>query len=215
MDHATYLKWQRREQLANSLTHGFGTALSVAALVVMIVAASLHGTARHVVGAAIFGSGLVLLYLFSTIYHSLPTSRAKRVFHVLDHAGIFLLIACTYTPLCLGTLQGPWGWTLFGIVWGLAVTGIALKASLFHRMAWISTLIYLLMGWTVVIALAPLVRRMPVGGLLWLFGGGLFYSGGVIFYRWHKLHYHHALWHLFVLAGSACHVACVLKFVIP
>jgi hemolysin III len=215
MDYIAHERKERREELANSLTHGLGTAFAIAALVVMVVFASLRGSARHIVGAAFFGAGLVVLYLMSTLYHALPPGRAKRVMRVMDHAGIFLLIASTYTPLCLATLKGPWGWSLFGVVWGLAIVGITLKASLFHRMSWISTAIYLLMGWVVVIALVPLFQRLPAPGLAWLFGGGLFYSGGVIFYRWHKLTYHHALWHLCVLAGSACHVACVLGYVIP
>lgn len=215
MDYLALDRKLRREELANCLTHGLGTALAIAALVLMVVLASLRGTARHVVGAALFGAGLVLLYLLSTLYHALPASRAKRVMRVMDHSGIFLLIAATYTPFCLATLQGPWGWTLFGVIWGLAAVGITLKASLFHRLEWISTAIYLLMGWVIVVALVPLVQRLPGPGLAWLFGGGLFYSGGVIFYRWHSLTFHHAIWHLFVLAGSACHVICVLGYVIP
>lgn len=205
----------RRDELWNALTHGLGTVLAIAALSVMVTFAALRGTARHVVGAALFGAMLVLLYLMSTLYHALRPPRAKRVFRILDHAAIFLLIAGTYTPFCLATLRGPWGWTLFGLVWGLAVLGITLKATLFHRVAWLSTAVYILMGWLIVIALGPLARALPGGGLAWLFAGGLCYTGGVLFYRWESLRHHHALWHLCVVAGSACHVACVLGHVIP
>lgn len=205
----------RDQELWNAVTHGLGTALSIAALSVMVTFAALRGTARHIVGASLFGAMLVLLYLMSTLYHALRPPRAKKVFRILDHSAIFLLIAGTYTPLCLGPLKGAWGWSLFGIVWGLAVLGIVFKATLFHRLAWLSTAVYLLMGWIALIAIVPLMRTLSVGGLLWLFGGGLCYSGGVIFYRWQSLRHHHALWHLCVLAGSACHVFCVLFHVIP
>ncbi|HJW33658.1 MAG TPA: hemolysin III family protein [Holophagaceae bacterium] len=205
----------RNQELWNAITHGLGTALSIAALSVMVTFAALRGTARHIVGASLFGAMLVLLYLMSTLYHALRPPRAKKVFRILDHSAIFLLIAGTYTPLCLGPLKGAWGWSLFGIVWGLAVLGIVFKATLFHRLSWLSTAVYLLMGWIALIAIVPLMRTLSVGGLLWLFGGGLCYSGGVIFYRWQSLRHHHALWHLCVLAGSACHVFCVLFHVIP
>lgn len=204
-----------RAELANSLTHGLGAALAIAALVVMVVFAALKGTARHVVGVSLFGACLVVLYTMSTLYHAFRGPRVKKVFHVLDHAAIFLLIAGTYTPYCLATLRGAWGWSLFGIVWGLAALGITFKAVFGPRMRWLSTTVYILMGWIVLIALGPLMRAMPAGGLLWLFGGGVFYTGGVIFYVWKRLPYHHAIWHLFVIAGSACHVASVLFFVIP
>ncbi len=206
---------ERRDEVWNAVTHGLGTVLAIAALSVMVTFAALRGSARHVVGAALFGAMLVLLYLMSTLYHALRPPRAKRVFRVLDHSAIFLLIAGTYTPFCLATLRGAWGWTLFGLVWGLAVLGITLKATLFHRVAWLSTAVYVLMGWLIVIALGPLARTLPSGGLRWLFAGGLCYTGGVLFYRWESLRHHHALWHLSVLAGSACHVACVLGYVIP
>lgn len=234
-----------REELANSLTHGLGTALAVAGLVLMIVTAARHGTARDIVGASIFGSTLILLYLMSTLYHAFRGPKLKLVFKVFDHSAIFLLIAGTYTPFCLSALRGPWGWTLFGLVWGLAALGITFKgifygrlarvafrpAPLDHlhalpdasgldpafvqRMGWISTTIYLLMGWIIVIAAAPLGRALSAHGLYWLFGGGFFYSVGAAVYSFEKLRYHHALWHLFVVAGSACHVFSVLFHVFP
>jgi len=205
----------RRVELANSLTHGLGTALAIAALVIMVVLAALKGTARHVVGASIFGACLVVLYAMSTVYHALRSPGAKKVFHILDHAAIFLLIAGTYTPYCLATLRGSWGWSLFGVVWGLATLGVTLKAIFGPRLQWLSTLVYVAMGWIVLVALGPLGKSLPTGGLVTLFGGGVFYTAGVIFYAWKKLPYHHAVWHLFVILGSACHVVSVLFYVIP
>lgn len=237
----------RREELANSLTHGLATALAIAALVLMVVSAALHGTARDVVGASIFGATLILLYLMSTLYHAFRGPRVKLVFKVFDHSAIFLLIAGTYTPFCLsalGRVSPAWGWTVFGLVWGLAVLGIAFKGVFYariarsalrpppvdhlhtpvvtpvdpafvRRMGWLSTVIYLLMGWIIVIAAAPLGRALSVHGLYWLFAGGVFYSVGAAVYSLRKLPYHHALWHLFVVAGSACHVFAVLFHVIP
>ncbi len=218
--------WSRssKEELANAVTHGLGAALAIAALVVMVVFASLRGTARHIVGASLFGSTMVLLYVMSTLYHSFRGPRVKLVFRVLDHASIYLLIAGTYTPFCLATLQGAWGWTLFGLIWGLAVVGITLKSVLMslagHLLGqrfWegVSLAIYLLMGWLVVIAIVPLWKALPVGGIYWLFGGGLCYTLGAGFYAWQRLPYHHALWHLAVVAGTGCHFASVLFYVIP
>jgi len=205
----------RRVEIANSITHGLGVALAIAALVIMVVFAAQRGTARHVVGVSLFGACLIVLYTMSTLYHAFRGPRVKKVFHILDHAAIFLLIAGTYTPYCLATLRGGWGWSLFGIVWGLAILGITFKAVFGPRMRWLSTAVYIAMGWIVLIVLKPLANAMPMGGLLWLFGGGVFYTGGVLFYGWKRLTYHHAVWHLFVIAGSACHVASVLFFVIP
>lgn len=218
--------WSRaaKEELANAITHGLGAALAIAALVLMVVFAALRGSARHVVGASLFGATMVLLYVMSTLYHAFRGPRVKKVFRVLDHASIFLLIAGTYTPFCLATLRGPWGWTLFGLIWGLAVVGIALKSvllslssGLMGRRPWeiASLAIYLLMGWLIVIAIVPLWRTLPAGGLAWLFGGGLCYSLGALFYAWQRLPYHHAIWHLAVAGGTGCHFACVLLYVIP
>ncbi|BDU77730.1 PAQR family membrane homeostasis protein TrhA [Mesoterricola sediminis] len=205
----------RAAELANSLTHGIGAALGVAALVLMVVFASLRGTARHIVGAAIFGSALVLLYTMSTLYHAFRGPRVKRVFKILDHNAIFVLIAGTYTPFCLASLRGGWGWSIFGVIWGLAVLGITFKSIFISRLGWLSTAVYLGMGWLVIIAARPLAASLSPGGLAWLLGGGVFYSAGVAFYAWKSLKYHHAVWHLFVLGGSLCHVVAVLFFVIP
>ena len=202
-------------ELANSLTHGLGVVLSATALIVMVFTASVHGTARHIVGAAIFGSALVLLYTMSTLYHAFRGPRLKRVFKILDHTAIYLLIAGTYTPFCLGTLHGAWGWSLLGAVWGLAALGVGFKAVFTGRFEALSTAIYLAMGWIVMIAARPLWLHLPRPGMYWLMAGGLFYSLGVVFYSWKRLKFHHAIWHLFVLGGSLSHVAAVLGYVIP
>jgi hemolysin III len=203
-----------RMELANSLTHGLGAVLGTAALVVMVVVASLHGTARHIVGASVFGASLVLLYCMSTLYHAFRGPRVKAVFHILDHSAIFILIAGTYTPFCLGTLRGGWGWSIFGVIWGLAVAGITFKAVFGPRYRYLSTLVYLGMSWLIVVAVRPLWLSTPHAGLLWLGAGGLSYTGGVAFYLWKRLPYSHAVWHLFVLGGSACHVVSVTGYVL-
>ena len=205
----------RRAEFANSFTHGLGAVLGVASLVLMVVAASLRGTARHIVGAAVFGSAMVLLYTMSTLYHAFRGPRVKFVFKILDHNSIFILIAGTYTPFCLGTLRGAWGWSIFGVVWGLAALGIIFKSIFIRRMEFLSTAVYLAMGWLVMLAARPLYVNLSRPGLAWLLGGGLFYTLGTVFYGWHKLKFHHAVWHLFVLGGSLCHVVAVLFFVIP
>jgi len=204
-----------REELANSLTHGLGVAFSIAGLVLMVVFSAAHGTAWHVVSTAIFGATLVLLYTSSTLYHSLRGEALKHRLQKFDHAAIFLLIAGTYTPFLLVTLRGPWGWSLFGVIWGLAAVGIALKFWFAGRFRLVSTLIYVGMGWMVMIALRPLTAALPSGGLKLLVAGGLCYTGGAAFYLWRKLPYHHAVWHLFVLGGSACHWAAVFFYIVP
>ena len=204
-----------REELANSLTHGLGAALSVAGLVLLVIRAAQHGDAWHVVSTAIFGTTLVLLYAASTLYHSLRGERLKHRLRKFDHAAIFLLIAGSYTPFVLVTLRGPWGWSLFGVVWGLAVAGMTIKFWLAGRFKLLSTLIYVAMGWLVLVAIKPLVAALPAGGMKLLVAGGLCYTGGAVFYLWKRLPYHHAIWHLFVLGGSACHWAAVFLYVVP
>lgn len=203
-----------REELANSLTHGLGALLSVAGLVVMVVFAARHGDAWQVVSTAIFGTTLVLLYTASTLYHSLRGERRKALLQKFDHAAIFLLIAGSYTPFMLVTLRGPWGWSLFGVVWALAVAGVTIKFRLAGRFKLVSTLIYVAMGWLVLVAIKPLAAALPVGGMWLLVAGGLCYTGGAAFYLWRRLPYHHAIWHLWVLAGSICHWAAVFCFVV-
>ncbi|WP_005035623.1 PAQR family membrane homeostasis protein TrhA [Holophaga foetida] len=204
-----------RLELANAMTHGLGSVLALGALVGMLLMAARRGTSWHIISVAVFGACLVLLYLMSTLYHASRNPRAKPFLRILDHSAIFLLIAGTYTPFCLVTLRGPWGWSILGANWGLAVLGVTLKALFGPRHPRLSLAIYLAMGWFMVVAIVPLLHALPRPGLLWLFGGGLCYTGGVVFYVWRSLRYNHAIWHLFVLAGSACHVAAVAGWVIP
>ncbi len=196
------------------LTHGLGAALSIAALAWMIHAAGQEFF--RTLSALVFGGSLVLLYTISTLYHATSTPRLKALLRVFDHACIYLLIAGSYTPLTLVSLRGPWGWTLLGIVWFLTVAGVLIKAVLKsdHAAAW-STALYLVMGWLVVLAAGPVVRALPVPALAWLVAGGLCYTFGVIFFAWQRLRYQHAIWHLFVLAGSACHVVVALRYILP
>ena len=203
------------EEIANSLTHGIGLLLGVAALVLVVVFAALRGTAIHVVAGAIYGSTLVLLYASSTFYHALRPGRAKRVFGIFDHAAIFLLIAGTYTPFTLVTLSGGWGWSLFGIVWGIAALGVVLESVTKGRARKLQLILYLAMGWLIVVAARPLMRGLEPGGMALLMGGGMFYTLGVVFYVWRSLRFHHAIWHLFVLGGSICHFFAILLYVVP
>ncbi len=203
------------EEIANSLTHGIGILLSIGGLGVLTAFASVFGNARHIVGVSIFGFTMVLLYTSSTLYHSIPIPRVKSILRLIDHSAIFLLIAGTYTPFTLITLQGPWGWTLFGIVWTVAAAGIIFQTNLIQRFPIISVVLYILMGWVVVVAIKPLMERIAPGGLALLFGGGVSYTFGVLFYAWRNLPYHHAVWHLFVLGGTVLHYFAVLLFVIP
>ena len=204
----------RGEEIANSLTHGVGAVLAVVGLVVLALAASRYGTTRTVVGCVVFGSALVLLYASSTLYHSIGHghARAKAILRVLDHSAIFLLIAGTYTPFTLVSLWGPWGWTLFGVVWGLALAGITLRLVLPRRPTVLFVGLYLAMGWCIVVAAKPLLAAVAPGGIALLAAGGLAYTLGVVFYA-SKRPYHHAIWHAFVLAGSAFHYAAVLRYV--
>ncbi len=205
----------RGEAIANSLTHGVGALLAVAGLVVLAVAAGRRGSVAALVGCVVFGASLVLLYTSSTLYHALGHvhERARTVLRALDHSAIFLLIAGTYTPFTLVSLRGRWGWSLFAVVWSLAVAGIALRLALRRRPTALFVSLYLAMGWCVVVALRPLVAAVPPAGVALLVAGGLAYSVGVVFYLWRSLPYHHAIWHAFVLAGSGLHYAAVLRSV--
>ncbi len=200
------------EEIANSVSHGVGLAAAVAATPILIIEAARRGGAMGVVGASIFASTVGLLYLTSVLYHALPPNRAKRLFQVLDHGAIFLLIAGTYTPFTLGVLRGAWGWSLLGLVWSLALAGVLLKAFSGVRHPRLSLGLYLGMGWLVIIAVKPLWQLMPTGGLLWMLAGGLAYTAGVGFYAADNLRYSHFIWHLFVLAGTACHFIAVLRY---
>jgi hemolysin III len=203
------------EEIANSITHGIGAGLSIAALVVLVVFASLYGDVWRIVSFSIYGACLTVLYTASTLYHSFRSQKLKKYFQIMDHASIYLLIAGTYTPFTLVHLRGGWGWSLFGVIWGLAVLGVIFKMFFTNRFNLLSTIIYLLMGWLIVIAFKPAVTHIPQGGLYWLLAGGLSYTFGVIFFLWEKLPYSHAIWHLFVLGGSICHFFAMLFYVLP
>lgn len=203
------------EELANSITHGVGLALSIVGFVVLLVLSIMQGSAWHIIGCSIFGLTLVLAYLASTLYHSLHRSSFRRVLQILDHSAIYLLIAGTYTPFTLINLRGFWGWTLFALVWTLSLAGIAFKFMHGDRFKIISTIGYVALGWIAVIAIKPLFAAVPLAGITWLFAGGLCYTVGVIFFAWKRLPFSHAVWHLFVVAGSICHYCAVLFYVLP
>jgi len=203
------------EEIANSITHAVGVVGSIAGLAVLTAFASVFGTAWHIVSCSIYGATQIILYTTSTLYHSIPLPRAKAILRLLDHAAIYLLIAGTYTPFTLVNLRGPWGWSLFGLIWGLALLGIALQGSLIRHRAILTTLPYVAMGWVIVIAIKPLLASVASGGLAFLIGGGLAYTVGSLFYVWRRLPYHHAIWHVFVLAASILHFFAVLFYVIP
>jgi hemolysin III len=201
------------EETANSLSHGIGLVAALAATPYLLRQVSEHSNTTFLVGASVFAASMVLLYLASTLYHALPGGKAKRVFRVIEHSAIYVLIAGTYTPFTLGVLRGVWGWTMLLLIWGLAVTGVMLKAfsRLSHPVA--STGLYLLMGWLMVIAAYPLYVRMESAGLVWLVAGGLAYTVGVVFFALDsRLRYSHFVWHLFVLAGTTCHYFALLWY---
>ncbi len=198
------------EEIFNGVTHGIGALLSIAALVILIIFSVMKGNAWHVVSFTVFGSTLILLYVSSTLYHSFTKEKIKNLFARFDHASIFLLIAGTYTPFLLTTLRGPLGWTLFGIIWGIAIAGVVIRSIYLTRFRKLMVGIYLVMGWMFVIAVVPLVEKLPVTSVTFLFTGGGCYSIGVIFYAWRNLKFGHGIWHLFVLAGSICHFFSVL-----
>ena len=209
------LKYSQGEEIFNAVTHGIGAALAIPGLILLLVKSSAFGTAIYTVSTAIFGVTIILLYTLSTLYHSLTSEKAKQVFKVLDHSSIFLLIAGTYTPFSLLVLRGAWGWSIFGVVWGLAVTGIIIESIFIKKLKLFTLILYLSMGWVVIVALKPLIRSIPTGGLYWLIAGGLSYTFGVIFYVMKKVKYAHGIWHLFVLGGTICHFFAVYYYVIP
>lgn len=193
------------EEIVNSITHGIGALLSIVALVILIIVAGRSGDIWHLVSFSIYGSTLILLYLSSTLYHSFSNPKIKELFARFDHISIFLLIAGTYTPILLISIRGIWGWTLFGIIWGMAVTGAIIRSIYLHRFRKLMVAIYLIMGWMAVVAAKQIYLHLPSVSLTFLILGGVAYSAGVIFYMWRKLPYSHGIWHLFVLAGSILH----------
>jgi hemolysin III len=200
------------EEIANSVSHGLGLLAGLAAFPVLVIVAQQRGTTAGIVGSSVFAATVVLLYLSSTLYHAVTAARAKRVLQVIDHSAIYLLIAGTYTPFTLGVLRGPWGWTLFGLVWGIAAVGMLLKAVGGVRYNGLSTLVYVAMGWLILIALDPAWHLVPKWGLAWLLAGGIAYTAGAAFYLAERIKYFHFVWHLFVVAGTACHFVAVLWY---
>lgn len=203
------------EELANSITHGIGLVLSVVGLVALVALSIVRGDAWHIAGCTTFGVTLVLLYAASTMYHTFHTPRFKRILKVFDHTAIFLLIAGTYTPFTLVNLRGFWGWVLFALVWSLCIFGIVWKSFHAERFPIVSVLLYIAMGWIVLIAVKPLLAAVPLSGIVWLLAGGLCYTVGVLFYAVKRVPYNHAIWHVFVMGGSVCHYFAVMFYVLP
>jgi hemolysin III len=203
------------EELANRLTHGVAAILSVIGLVVMTYVANRSGDPYRIVSVTIFCGTLSLFYVISTLYHTFREPKVRYVFRVLDHAGIFLVIAGTYTPFTLVSLRQGHGWTLFWVVWGLALSGAVFKSFMTHRLAVLAPVFYLGLGWLIVVDLGELVNSVSMNGVAWLLAGGLFYTLGIIFYAIDRIPYHHAIWHVFVIAGSVCHYLAVLWYVLP
>jgi hemolysin III len=199
-----------REELANVLTHGAGAVASLVGGAVLLAIAALGGDAWKVAASAVFGTTLVLLYTASTLYHAATRPVLKARLKVLDHCAIYLLIAGSYTPFTLIGLRGGWGWSLFGVIWGLAVAGTIFKLFFTGRFPRLSTTIYVAMGWLAVVAAGPMLHRLPPSTLAWMVAGGLTYTAGTVFYHNRRIPYAHAIWHLFVIGGSACHFAAVL-----
>ncbi len=206
-------RYSLREDFANSIIHGAGFILSIIGMCVLIGFASIYGNAWHIVSCTIYGSTLVFLYTASTLYHSIQLAKAKKVLRALDHSTIFLLIAGTYTTLV--NLRGPWGWSLFGVIWALAVIGILFETTMLRKGAIVSVAFYVAMGWVVVVAIKPMLSLVDTGGLVLLLLGGVAYTTGVVFYLWRQMPYNHAIWHVFVLAGSTLHFFAILLYVIP
>lgn len=201
-----------REEVANGISHGLALILALLALPFLILSASRAGSTRFTIGAAVFGVTMIVLYLASTLYHSLTHERAKHFFRQVDHCAIFLLIAGSYTPFTLGVLRGPWGWTLLAIVWALAVAGILIKVLTGTRHWWLLMSLYLGMGWLAIVAIKPILALVPPPGIGLILAGGIAYSGGLAFFAANRIRYNHFIWHLFVIAGTTCHYLAVLWY---
>lgn len=203
------------EELASAVTHAIGLLLSAGVLAWMVTRSSEHGDLRHVATLSVFGASLVMVYLASTLYHSAPFRRVKRFLKLCDHAAIYILIAGTYTPFMLVTIGGGWGWSMFGVMWGLAALGVCLRIiALDWPEPW-SAALYLAMGWMCLICAQQVIEAMSISGLAWLAAGGLAYTLGVVFFLWDRLPFNHAIWHLFVMTGSACHIVAACHDVLP
>jgi hemolysin III len=205
--------YTKKEEIVNAITHGIGVLLSITALVFLILKSVSTGSTFHVVTYTIYGATMILLYLSSTLVHSFPEGKAKDIFEIFDHSAIYLFIAGTYTPFTLIVIDGAMGWTLLSVVWGIAIVGVVFKSFFVKRFILISTVLYVVMGWLIVIAWNPLVTALPQGGLVLLVVGGVLYTIGSIFYVWRGFHYHHAVWHVFVLLGTMAHFFAVLFYV--
>jgi hemolysin III len=203
------------EEIANCVTHGFGLVLSLAGFVALVLLAWENGDAMHVASLSVYGASLVALYAASTLYHSARRPRAKQLLQVLDHCGIYLLIAGTYTPFTLLMLRGGWGWTLFGLAWGIAVAGILFRLVFGTRYRGVAVASYVALGWLCIVAIKPMLTLIPAGALAWLVAGGVAYTSGVFFFASKRVRHAHAIWHLFVLTGSVCHYLAVVLYVIP
>ncbi|MCL6458343.1 MAG: hemolysin III family protein [Gorillibacterium sp.] len=202
--------YSRKEEVANAITHGVGVLMSIAVLVLLVAFASFYGTVWHVVSYSIFGLTMLLLYTSSTLVHSFPEGKVKDLFEIFDHSSIYLFIAGTYTPIMLSVIRGPLGWTLFGIIWGIAILGVLFKVFFVKRFLFTSTFIYILMGWVIMFAWKPMVAAFSHEAIVLLVVGGLSYTVGTVFYMWRSFPFHHAVWHLFVLGGSVTHFFCIL-----
>ena len=205
--------YSKKEEFWNILTHGFGLILSIAALVLLVVYSSLYESVWHIVSFSIYGATLVILYAASTLFHSAKNKTTRLRLNVFDHSSIYLLIAGTYTPFLLVTLRGPWGWSLFGVIWGLAIIGVVVKLFFTGRFDKISTAVYVLMGWLIIIAIKPLIENLSPDGLFWLTAGGISYSIGAALYLIKKIPYNHAIFHVFVLIGSICHFIAIFFYI--
>jgi hemolysin III len=201
-----------REEAANSISHGLGLVLAIAAVPILVIEAKRGGNVPFIVGVCVFGATMVLLYLASTLYHSLTHEAGKSLCRLFDHTAIFLLIAGTYTPFSLGVLRGPWGWSLLAIIWALAILGITLKIRVRTRFSRITIVLYVIMGWLAIVAIKPILLLVPVPGILLIFAGGIAYTTGLAFFAAQRLRYNHFIWHLFVIAGTACHFFAVLWY---
>lgn len=203
------------EEIANFVTHGIGLILAIIGSGALAYSASVRGDGWHLVSCMIFGAALIVLYSASTLYHATRNPRFKNIFRIIDHSAILLLIAGTYTPFTLVSLRGPWGWSIFGIVWGLATVGLVLELTTLRRFRVALITLYVIMGWVIIVAIKPMLNNLAPGGLWLLLTGGMAYTGGIVFYSWNRLPYNHAIWHVFVLTGSTLHFFAVLFYVIP
>ncbi|CAH0347265.1 hemolysin III family protein [Bacillus sp. CECT 9360] len=207
--------YSKKEELVNAITHGIGVLLSITALVFLIIFSAQEGSAWHVVAATIYGVSMLVLYTSSTLVHSFPPGKAKDIFEIFDHSAIYFFIAGTYTPFMLIVLNGALGWTLLGIVWGVALVGVVFKAFFVKKFLYLSTVLYIAMGWLIVVAWNPMAATIPAAGMQLLMVGGLLYTLGAVFYVWRGFPFHHAVWHLFVIGGTAAHFFAVLFYVLP